>query len=208
VPPLKKVLRAAAVLVGVYALLAFPWPGLARAFTGTYAQVAEVVMAPLLRPDTTFRPSVPGDSFDEWDLLVRFPPEPGATSVHGVRVHLRRIAYVPLAFAVAFVAAFPAPRQRLARGAAGVLAVLLSFEAFGILSVFTTRGALDLGGFLDVLVQLGSRVQLEAPGMTFALPALAWVALARPPLLADLFSRAFSRAERPGREGRAGAVSR
>src|SRR5579862_4480928 len=97
--------RPWAILVLVYVALALPWPGLGRAFVGGYgALVGPVLQAATSRDGISLRATEPGEAGDEWDLALRFPPAPGSTTIHGIRVQMRRVAYVPLALLAALSA--------------------------------------------------------------------------------------------------------
>lgn len=182
-PSPRSLLRPLLVLLVVYGLLSVPLPGLGRAFASGYARVAEAAMAQVLPFEgTTFRSSVPGDGSSEWDLLIRLPRDPDSMTVHGVRVHLRRICYVPLAFFTALAMAFPARPSRRWLAIAGGLGTMAVLQVAALCSVFTTRGGLDLGLVLNVLVAIISRALVGAPGMSFAIPALLWVLLGAPHL--------------------------
>ena len=56
-------------------------------------------------------------------------------------------------------------------------AALGALQGIALLSLFTTRGLLDLGLPPDALVGLVSHAFFEAPGMGFAVPALLWILL-------------------------------
>ena len=179
--PERSLARSLAVLAVTYGILAAPWPGLGRAFVTGYAAAAEVTLAPALPFEgTSFRATAPGEQASEWDLAIRLPVAPGETTVHGIRVHLRRVAYLPLAFLAALALAFPPGRSAPRARAIACPAILVALQTIALLSVFTTRGLLDLGLPGNVCVGLVSRALFEAPGMMFALPALLWGLLARP----------------------------
>lgn len=182
--PDRTLLRSIALLAAIYAVLAVPWPGLGPAFVTAYAAVAQAAVAHSVpMRGTTFRATAPGEVASEWDLAIRLPPEPGATTIHGIRLHMRRIAYLPLALLAALAVAFPRGESRARLyGAFACPAILAALQLVAILSVFTARGILDLSLTGNVLVMLVSRAFFEAPGMAFVIPALLWVLLARPPV--------------------------
>jgi hypothetical protein len=170
-------LRRLLALLAVYGVLAFPWPGLGRAFCTGYAWAAEAVLADVLPSGmTTFRAGAPGEALDEWNVLVQLPAAAGSTLVHGVRVHVRRICYVPLAFLLALAVAYPVERARRWVTAAGCLVALAGAQIVALLSAFTARGLLDLGLLPNVVITVSSRVLL-APAMSFAVPGVAWIVL-------------------------------
>jgi hypothetical protein len=173
-------LRSLAILALVYGLLAAPWPGLGRAFVTVYAVAAEATLREALPDGTSFRASQPDEASGPWDLAIRLPPAPGTTTVHGIRVHLRRVAYVPLAFLAALAVAFRPGRSARRGSLVACPFVLVALQVTALLSVFTTRGILDLGTAGNIVVGLVSRAFFEAPGMAFAIPGLLWLLLARP----------------------------
>jgi hypothetical protein len=173
--------RSLVVWAALYGLLSIPWPGLGHAFTTVYAAAAEVVLTSVLPMEgTSFRATEPGEPASEWDLAIRLPRAPGATSIHGIRIHLRRVAYVPLAFLAALGVAFPPARSARWPSVVACPVILVTLQTIALLSVFTTRGLLDLTLVGNVIVGLLSRAFFEAPGMGFAIPALLWALLARP----------------------------
>jgi hypothetical protein len=175
------IIRRLLIFGALFGLLTWNWPGLGRAFCGAYAAVTALAFAPVFGDTVTFDASKPGDRFDEWDLLVRLQPPPGSNNVHGVRVQIRRICYMPLALFVAFAISCP-PRTRRGYwlGWGACLALFAALQGLAMLSVFTTRGVLNLDTFLNLAVDLASRALIAAPVMSFALPPLLWMLLARP----------------------------
>jgi hypothetical protein len=165
------------VLAAVYLSLAVPWPGLGRAFVTVYAAVMRpALVSAVSSPGTSLRATGPDEAADAWDLAIRLPPEPGSNTVHGIRVHLRRTAYLPLAFLAALFAAFPPARsRRWSLIACPAFLLLLQFVA--LVSVFVTRGLADYGAACNTLVIMVSRALFEAPVMQFALPAMLWAVL-------------------------------
>jgi hypothetical protein len=172
--------RPWAVLAIVYVALALPWPGLGRAFVGGYGALFEPVLETATALDgISLRATEPGEAGGEWDLALRFPPAPGSTTIHGIRVHMRRVAYVPFAMLAALCAAFPPVRSR--RWAlAACPAALLFLQLVALLSMFVTRGLASYGSVADALIVMESRALFEAPAMAFVLPALLWGLLRRP----------------------------
>jgi hypothetical protein len=188
--PERSLARSLAVLAVAYGLLSVPWPGLGRAFVAGYAAVAQATLAhaPPLE-GTSFRATAPGEEASDWDLAIRLPSPPGTSTVHGIRVHVRRVAYLPLAFLAALALAFPAGRSARRGLVAACPALLVVLQTVALLSVFTVRGLLDLGVVGNVAVGLVSRAFFEAPAMTFAIPGLLWLLLARPDVVIDPLSK-------------------
>ncbi len=165
------------VLAAVYLSLVLPWPGFGRAFVTAYATVVRpALVSAVSSPGTSLRATGPDESADEWDLAIRLPPEPGARTVHGIRVHLRRMAYLPLAFLAALFAGFPPVRSRR-WSLVACPASLLVLQLVALLSVFVTRGLADYGDAGNAVVIMVSRALFEAPVMQFALPAMLWAVL-------------------------------
>jgi hypothetical protein len=185
------VVRAIVVFVVVFGALTWPWPGWGRTFCSGYAAIAAAALHPVFGDEVTFDASRKGDRFDEWDLLIRFQPPPGSNNVRGVRVQIRRICYLPLSFFLAFAAACPAKSRRsFVLGASACLFALAILQSAAVLFVFTTRGALNLGSFLNLTISLVGHALVEAPAMSFAVQALSWSLLAKP---FDAFRAAFRR---------------
>lgn len=178
----KPFLQSAILFVLVFGVAMAPWPRLGRAFCEGYALVASAAFMPVFPAEAvTFRSSVAGDQHDEWDLLIRFRRRPGETVVHGIRVQLRRIAYVPLVFFAALSIAFPArDRRHRTAGIAGSVAALFVLQAVAIVAVFTSREVLSFGTALNLAIALISGGLVAAPVMSFAVPGLLWAILARP----------------------------
>jgi hypothetical protein len=165
------------VLAAVYLSLALPWPGLGRAFVTVYATVMRpALVAAVSSPGTSLSATGPDEAADEWDLAIRLPPEPGAHTVHGIRVHLRRMAYLPLALLAALFASFPPVRSRR-WSLIACPSCLLVLQLVALLSVFVTRGLADYGRAGNAFVITVSRALFEAPVMQFALPAMLWAAI-------------------------------
>jgi hypothetical protein len=177
----RTLLRSLVVLVLAYGLLAVPWPGLGRAFVTVYAGAVQATLGNVLPMEgTSFRATEPGEPASPWDMAIRLPVAPGETNVHGIRVHMRRVAYVPLAFLGALALAFPPGRSAHWFSIVACPVALVALQAVALLSVFTTRGLVDLGIVGNVIVGLVSHAFFEAPGMGFAIPGLLWALLARP----------------------------
>jgi hypothetical protein len=165
------------VLAAVYLSLALPWPGLGRAFVTVYATVMRPALVSVVSsPGTSLRATGPDESASEWDLAILLPPEPGAQTLHGIRVHLRRMAYLPLALLAALFAFLPPVRSRR-WSLIACPAALLALQFVALVSVFVTRGLADYGAAGNAFVIMVSRALFEAPVMQFALPAMLWAVL-------------------------------
>ena len=177
-PSAIQVIRAVVVL----GLLIAPWPGLARLASGAFTDVAQVVVAPLLRTskfDIGFTRAPSGVAEGDWDTVVLVKNPKTGRILDNASLDVRRVWYLPSAVFVALCIGFP-------RGGRRGVGLLLAIGLF-ILPVLSLLPLLSFLG-QDQVIQLGSVVQsalaigyraLVAPlGMAYAIPAFLWLAMA------------------------------
>jgi hypothetical protein len=171
-----------------FALAAAPWPGLGRAFVAGVGAIATAVADPLSSDsNVTFllRPPKPSENQPEWHAVIAARQDfPDGPSDHAGAIDLRRAGYLQLATFVALAAAWPPKGRRRALAAAAVAsAIVAAAIAIPILAFLSPLGVVHLGPWLQTLLSLASRALVAAPGMAFAIPGLAWVAVCGGPLV-------------------------
>jgi hypothetical protein len=188
------VLRFALVL----ALVLAPWPGLGRAFSDAVGAIGTALAEPLsAASNVTFllRSPKPIEAQPDWRAVISVRQDfPDGPVVHAGAIDLRRAGYLQLAAFVALAVAWPPRGRRRALLAATVaLAIVSTAMVLPVLAFLSPIGAVHLGAWLDTLVSLASRALVAAPGMAYAVPGLAWLAVNRGEPLRGL-SRGMTRA--------------
>jgi hypothetical protein len=178
-------LAAAARFVAVFALLAAPWPGLARAYADTVGSIATALADPFFASsNVTFalRAPFPEQHLPEWSGVIQVKRDlPEGPVRNAGAIDLRRAGYLQLATFVCLAAAWPAAWQRRKLAATTVaLAVLATVTWAPVLDYLVQIGAVQAGDWGATAVALVRRALVAAPGMVYAVPALAWVAVAQP----------------------------
>jgi hypothetical protein len=112
-------------LVVVYALLAAPWPGLARAYATVYSAAATALVGDFGRGEARFRPAADGNAAHDVEIGLRRQGDErdAAWAPHNARV----LGYLPSAELAALVLASPVPWRRRLRALAMGMAVLHAF---------------------------------------------------------------------------------
>jgi hypothetical protein len=166
----------------VFVLMVAPWPGLGRTFTDTVGAIATAIADPLTSAsNVTFQLRSPNsaEGLPDWRgvIAVRqdFPEGPVA---HAGAIDLRRCGYLQLAMFAALAAAWPPRGRRQTLVATALAAGIVSTTiALPILAFLSPLGAVHLGAWLETLVSLASRALVAAPGMAYAVPGIAWLAV-------------------------------
>jgi len=164
------------------ALLLAPWPGLGRAVSEAAGEMATAVLDPFFGSSNVtvvLRSPVPSEGLGDWrgviDVKQDFPDRPVRNAG---AIDLRRAGYLQLATFVSLGAGWP-PRGR--RRALLVLIVgtlvVASTLAMPLLDFLSSVGAVHLGERMAVVLSLARRALVGAPGMAYAIPGLAWLAL-------------------------------
>lgn len=175
-------LRACRFLVVLVALLS-PWPGLGRAYVGTFSRVGTAVIAPLLgRPgvEVSLEASPEDDAHHEWFAMVMVRDALSHAQLHRGAADLRRAGYLQIAVLVAVAIAFPL-RSAL-RCVAFVAAAAVFLGMFGwlpALAYLARKGVIHLGTVTFAALEIAQRSVVGAPGMVFAVPAMLWLIVLR-----------------------------
>ncbi len=181
---------AASVLrfVLAFAVVAAPWPGLGRVFTSTVGAIATAIADPVsMDSNVTFllRSPKPSEDLPDWRAVIAVRQDfPDGPLDHSGAIDLRRAGYLQLATFVALAAAWPPKgRRRVLVAAAAALAIVGTAIALPIFAFLSPLGVVHLGPSLQALLSLASRALVAAPGMAFAIPGLAWLAVSGGPLV-------------------------
>lgn len=181
----RALLAAAARFAVVFALLAAPWPGLGRAFAGAVGSAATALANPFFSATNvtfTLRASRPEEHLPDWRGVIQVKQDlPEGPIRNAGAIDLRRAGYLQLATFFCLAAAWPgAWRQRKLLAAVVALAVVGAATGASVLDYLAQIGALHVGDAAATALALARRALVAAPGMAYAVPALAWVAIAKP----------------------------
>jgi hypothetical protein len=162
----------------VFGLLAAPWPGVPRFYTGVLAAGLDAVLGTPGPPaELRFRGAPLNSS--SWELQVRVTSIDTGQFLE-TALDARRTGYLPAAVFVALAFASRLPRKRKAMVVALGLALLHSLSLLPVLSFFSGRlpiVAFELSAPSRVIVDVLYRSLVAPLGMAFALPALLWALL-------------------------------
>jgi hypothetical protein len=166
----------------VLALVLVPWPGLGRAFTDAVGAIGTALAQPISASSNVsflLRSPKPIEGQPDWRAVISVRQDfPDGSSVHAGAIDLRRAGYLQLAAFVALAVAWPPQgRTRALLAVAVALAIVSTAIALPILAFLSPLGAVHLGASLEALVSLASRALVAAPGMAYAVPGLAWLAV-------------------------------
>jgi hypothetical protein len=165
-----------------FALLACPWPGLGRAYADVVGSLATAAADPFFQSgNVTFvlRAPTPDEQVPDWRGVIQVKqdlPE-GPVRQKGA-IDLRRAGYLQLVTFLCLAVAWPAAwrdRKLLAAGVA--LLVVGTVTGVSIVDYLVQVGAVDAGHWGSTLLALARRALVGAPGMAYAVPALAWIAV-------------------------------
>jgi hypothetical protein len=177
-PSRRAVLFRAGTFLAVLTALLVSWPGLGRAYVGTFSRVGNVLVAPLLGGpdvDITLEVSPENDEHHEWYTMVWVKNAQSHAPLHKGAVDLRRSGYWQIAILLALAATFPL-RRRLywgAAAAAGTL-VLATLGWLPVLVYLAQKDVIHLGSVAYAALAITQRSLVGAPGMAFVVPAALW----------------------------------
>lgn len=168
--------------LALFAVLAWPWPGLGRAFVLVFSALTNVALgvvfgSPAFAP--YFGPDEKGGGAS-WDaaLFVRNSAT-GAIAEMG-SLEIRRVSYLPM---IVFLAlCFAAPRTRWQKELLVLLAGLLLLQTLPALTLGASFAEMDLwhlAGAARAVLEIAYRALATPPGMAYAVPALLWLLLTR-----------------------------
>jgi hypothetical protein len=165
--------------VPAMALLLWPWPGLARAFSTAFegACNALVRLAASAEPQVQFVASQYEPDHPWW---VRMSVENVFTAESfSVPVDTRTVAYLRMAVFVSLALAWPLwkTRRRIVALAFGVALLVLSIAvsvAIPLLQVLGMVHVLSLGVGVQSILSIGILMLVTYPSMAFAVPGLIW----------------------------------
>jgi hypothetical protein len=201
-PPDRSIAAALARFFLAFALMVAPWPGLGSAFAEAVGAIATAAADPIsAASNVTFllRSPKPSENQPEWRAVVSVRQDfPDGPVDHAGAIDLRRAGYLQLVTFVALAAAWPPrgwPGALLATAIA--LAIVATAIALPILAFLSPIGVVHLGPWLQTLLSLASRALVAAPGMAFAIPGLAWLAVRGGGLGTRILSAAAGPVEAP-----------
>jgi hypothetical protein len=127
----------------------------------------------------TLRSPVPIEKLPDWraviDVRQDFPDRPKRDAA---AIDLRRAGWLQLATFVALAAAWPPRgRRRIVLAASVAFAIVSTCIAVPVVDYLAQVGAVHLGTLLGGVLALVRRALIAAPGMAYAVPGLAWLAL-------------------------------
>lgn len=182
--PVRRVFAAPATRFAVaFAFTIAPWPGLGPVFADVVGATATAIADPIFARSNvtlTVRSPRPEEHQPEWrgviDVKQDFPEGPVR---HAGAIDLRRSGYLQLATFIALAAAWmPKGRRRVLAAVGVVAAVVSTVVVVPIVDFLVQAGVVDLGAGFNTLVALARRILVGAPGMAYAVPGIAWFALA------------------------------
>jgi hypothetical protein len=180
--PSRSIGASLARFVLAFALMVAPWPGLGRGFTDAVGAIATAIADPIsAASNVTFvlRSPKPVERQPDWRAVISVRQDfPDGPVDHAGAIDLRRAGYLQLATFVALAAAWPPRgRRRLLLAVAITFAMVSAAIALPILAFLSSIDVVHLGERSGTLVSLASRALVAAPGMAFACPGLAWLAV-------------------------------
>jgi hypothetical protein len=167
-----------------FGLMVAPWPGLGAAFADTIGAAATAAADPFFSSSNvtlTVRAPRPAENQPDWRGIIDVKQDfPEGTVRHAGAIDLRRAGYLQLATFIALAAAWvPEGRRRILEGACVIVVVVSAIVAIPIVDFLAQAGVAHLGASLSTLIALARRALLGAPGMAYAVPGIAWLALSR-----------------------------
>jgi hypothetical protein len=183
-PDRRALLLALLRFVVAFGLLAAPWPGLGRAYAGVVGSLATAVADPFFESgNVTFvlRAPTPEEQVPDWRGVIQVKQDlPDGPVRQKGAIDLRRAGYLQLVTFLCLAAAWPAAwrdRKLLATGVA--LLVVALATGTSVLDYLAQIGVVDAGAWGSTVLALARRALVGAPGMAYAVPTLAWIAIAR-----------------------------
>jgi hypothetical protein len=167
----------------ILTLLLLPWPGVARAFAATTADVNQAVLGndSSLR-QISFRLPRPNESANSWEVLA-IARERDSTRQVGTAIDVRRAGYLQDATFVALTLATRLRRRTKVLILAIGLGALQLVPLLPALAFFSRVDAgvqvFALSSLSQWLVEIAYRSLIAAPGMAYALGGLLWLLLVR-----------------------------
>jgi hypothetical protein len=185
-PASHPLLAVAARFAVVFAVLAAPWPGLAHAYTDAVGSIATALADPLLSATNvsfTLRSPAPQEHLPEWRGVIQVKQDlPEGPVRNAGAIDLRRSGYLQLVTFLCLAAAWPAAWRRRKLAAATVaFAVVAATTGASVLDYLVQIGAVQPGAGGATALALVRRALVAAPGMAYAVPALAWVGVVTRP---------------------------
>lgn len=179
-PPLRTVALFFARLIAIYALLAAPWPGLARAYASAYHAVGNAWFGGFGGDGIVrFAPAPAGDGASDTVLTIGNR----VTGAEGTSPHSARITgYLPTIETIALILATPLPWAR--RGRALIWGLVICHVLIWlrlqvvVLHFFTGPEPWALyqpWGWVDWLLAKATRIGVVSPTPSFILPVLVWL---------------------------------
>jgi hypothetical protein len=160
-------------------VLLLPWPGLGRAYTGTFGAVATVLARPFFSGDDvalSLTASNAAARNREWSLMVHVDDAATGAPKHLGAVDLRRAGYLQIAFFLVAAAAFPlADRRRFAGVLLGGVVLLSTLGWLPVLMYLATKHVIHFGALLFSMLAVAQRSLAGAPGMAIVVPGLLWL---------------------------------
>jgi len=178
---------AIARFAAAFAILIFPWSGLGRAFVDAVGAAATAVADPITASSNlsvTVRSARPNENQPDWcgiiDVKRDFPEGPVRQAG---ALDLRRAGYLQFATFLSLAAGWPPKSGRRALiASAVVVGVVSAVIAVPIFDFLRELGIASFGAWGGAMVALVRRALVAAPGMAYAIPGMAWVAIMQPRL--------------------------
>lgn len=166
----------------VLAILIAPWPGLGRAFVDSVGMAATALadaVSVTSNVSFTLRSARPSERQPEWRGVIDVKQDlPDGPVRHAGIIDLRRVGYLQLATFLSLAAAWPPRTVRCLLGsvslAVGIVAAVIAVPVFDFLS---DAGVIPLGAWVGGALSLARRALVAPPGMAYAIPGLAWLAM-------------------------------
>jgi hypothetical protein len=170
--------------VVAFAFIIAPWPGLGSLFVSCVGATATAIADPVFSSSNvtlTVRSPLPEEHQPDWRGVIDVKQDsPDGPVKHAGAMDLRRSGYLQLATFIALAAAWmPKGRRRALTGACVVAGVVSTVVAIPIIDFLAQIDAVHLGAASGTLVSLARRTLVGAPGMAYAVPGIAWLALTR-----------------------------